>query len=352
MPVVFFSRMLLALLGPPSPSEVVERMHWSAPASCPDQDEVRGRLGQLVDPSVESPAIRIDAVVQPDVEPDGALQLRVEVTGGSQQSLRSFVSADCDELASTAVLVAAIAIDPFGLAMPVDGESTDPDLEVEAVAEPVALPQPEPSPAVVPPRAARLSSTAPPAKPRAVPRAPAWAMQLTAGPQWTDRATPTAALRVLAARQWKLWAVRFGGEGWLPQRFASSTVGAPRAQAGVAVGRVVARFEGCALPGPVVFSVPLCLGLKGGAALARGYGVPGRQLRGSFASAAHANAGILWRPAAGNSGPGPLGLFVGVEGAVQLTRAQFHIGSQPPAYVGPALAVSLVAGVEIRLRAK
>ena len=115
--------------------DLADHFQWLAPDVCPDGEQVLDRLRQLVDAAMSVPPIQIRAEVRTGA--DKNLNLRIDVSGGSQESHRTLVSPDCNELAAAAALVGAIAIDPFGLA----ARAVSPGASTEA-SEPE---QPEPA---------------------------------------------------------------------------------------------------------------------------------------------------------------------------------------------------------------
>ena len=365
MPLAFFLSAPLVLLGggagpapqdrSPQDPDVAQVLQWLAPDVCPDADRVRENLRRLVNLTRPVPAIQIRAEVTRGG--GGALNLQLDVTGESQESHRSLVSTNCEELAVAATLVAAIAIDPFGVATRT--VTPEPELETPEPQEPSVASTPNldgPAPDTVPASPIRIAearpkrSAAPTRDPASPTRAPSnWSLHMIAGPIWSEQSRPTTTVRLAAAHEWGLMALRLGAEGWLPQRFSEPEGNANETDMGVSVGRLLTRIEGCAQPGTNSVVVPLCLAVNAGATIARGYGVEAPRTRASLSLGVAASAGLLWRPGSRAGDPGRLGLALAVEAMMHPVRARFHIENRSPAYEGSLLSAAVIAGVEIRL---
>ncbi|MBL4687619.1 MAG: hypothetical protein JKY37_23690 [Nannocystaceae bacterium] len=331
---------------PAARPDIAERLAWSAPDACPSGESVRHQVRGLVDPSLVTSAVEIDAVVVRESEQ--SFTLRIDVRGEAQQSQREFTSSDCDELATAAALIAALAIDPFGFASRTR-QPQDPGLD-ETLGSGDNEPQ-EPDTGLDPPSESSPDTSKPPSPPAPSPPAaspwPNWSLVVSAGPLWTNETRPSATLRALASRRWRIFAVRFGVEGWLPRRFQDTR---DTADSGISVGRLLVRAQGCASLGSTRLSVPACLGLASGGMIARGYGVPAPQTRASLSAAFTGSVGLRWQPGAAGGHATPLSLFAAVEAQAHTTRPRFHIGTQGSQYSGSVLALIAVAGVEISLQ--
>src|SRR5689334_20049544 len=140
----------LALFGEPSSDAASASvdLRWSAPADCPDVDEVRGNVEALVGTAlVPGDAIVVDGVV---TRSDDGWSLALSITSASGSRSRTLPGASCRELARVAALLIAVAIDPT---MQDEPEPEPPPPEPVA-APPSPPPSPSPSP---PPRRRRLA---------------------------------------------------------------------------------------------------------------------------------------------------------------------------------------------------
>ena len=307
--------------GTPS-RDVGEHVLWTGPAGCPTQERVRERVRELVDPAADVPPIELRATVDSVPDAEGRLRLDVEITGAAPR-LRTFWSTRCSELADTAVVVAAVALDPFGAAtqsIPETSEeaSEQPSEETSDLGQPRALS----TPLHDEPMGDSNGS---------------WSLAAAVGPSWASQPLPFAAIRVYAAHQRHSWAVRFGIGGWLPQRVDVSRA-PPPSPARIRLARLSAQLEGCALPGRGSVRAPLCLGLTGGGMVAIGDHAAEPASR--WTTSVTGSAGVLWRPRR------RVGGFAALEGGVELTRPQDD--GMPSAFVGSRLSLTAVLGLEIR----
>ena len=112
--------LLVAAVATPLPSEAVS---WEAPAGCPDRAEIRARVDDMLATSGSGrrEAVRLRMVVRPT---ETGFRLTASLTDESGALGRRVVhGVNCQDLASAAVLIAALAIDP---------EIVPPDEPVEA----------------------------------------------------------------------------------------------------------------------------------------------------------------------------------------------------------------------------
>jgi hypothetical protein len=115
------AHLLFAMLVQAQPSEQV---FWEAPAGCPDQSEVRTRIDEMLATggSGRRDPVRLRMVVRPTRT---GFRLTASLADEAGALGRRVVQAvDCEDLASAAVLIAALAIDP-------DIVPPDPDVDAE-----------------------------------------------------------------------------------------------------------------------------------------------------------------------------------------------------------------------------
>src|SRR5688500_11310961 len=136
------------------PTPVVE-LRWAAPVECPDAEQVRAKVVELVGrPLAEDPrrVLRVEGTI---THGDGyELVLRIDAGEGANE--RRLAAPRCEELLEPAAVVVAVAVDPL-----IEPPEVVP--EAPAIAEP---PQP-----VAPTPHAAAPIDAEPAEPRPRPRA-------------------------------------------------------------------------------------------------------------------------------------------------------------------------------------
>jgi hypothetical protein len=100
-------------------------LEWSAPAGCPDRDEVLRRLAELgIDPDAdEGPELRARGEVR--ALPSGEAQLVLETHHGARAGSRTLGLEGCDQAAKAAALVLSLAVRTVGA-------SSTPPLEAES----------------------------------------------------------------------------------------------------------------------------------------------------------------------------------------------------------------------------
>lgn len=98
-------------VDPPEPTPVVE-LSWEAPATCPDADDVRAAIVELVDRPLggdRERTLRVRGVI---TQREGTFGLDLVVTSATGESSRSFTASRCDELVGPTAVVVALAVDP------------------------------------------------------------------------------------------------------------------------------------------------------------------------------------------------------------------------------------------------
>ena len=137
---------------------VVENVEWVAPAECPTQEDVRGRVAKLLEEGGSGRKEDVDLALTVVATAEG-FQLTATSTGADGE--RIVTGASCDELADAGALIAAIAIDP-DLTPPLVPEpdrlepaepatnGSEPREPASEVPEPEPEPEPEPDPAPEP----------------------------------------------------------------------------------------------------------------------------------------------------------------------------------------------------------
>ncbi|MBK6916743.1 MAG: hypothetical protein IPH07_05030 [Deltaproteobacteria bacterium] len=124
-------------------------LHWTAPTACPDADTVRARVDALLvgAPPRESPPLR--ATVDVEAIAQG---WRLRLATSQASGARVLEGPDCGELAATAALIVAIAVDPRVLTR-IDDPVAPPVPEPPAPAVVASVPTPSPTPTVASPSA-------------------------------------------------------------------------------------------------------------------------------------------------------------------------------------------------------
>lgn len=315
----FLPGLILMGLVKAEPVEALE-LTWDAPPACPSTDEVRDEVRGLV-AGAQNPQ-PTSVVAKISLLESGRWKLELVVENALVSGDRTLEAESCAELADATALVAAIAIDPFAAAPKRDDEP--------------------PKPAPVPEQAIASPAPVAPIPPRE--ETPAfdtfWSVGAAGGAGWSSDVT--GIVRLFGGWERRRLGVRFGTDVWLPRRYED---GDPIAR-GVSVTHALAHLRICFVPGWKTVAVPLCGGARAGVSVARAFGVQQGPARGSLASAALASVGVRWSPAQKTS-PN-LSLFFDAEPAAQLTRPRFHTTGRPPAYEGNVLAITLLAGAEVR----
>ena len=335
------------------------RLDWQAPAGCPDGEALRARVVDLVGAeATRQTNLGARARVKGRAG-RWTLELALEREGGEDR--RTLGDPDCRALAEAAALVLAVAIDPqakFAGPVPEDSPAADPAVPPDSL---VPLPPGEPAPEpTVPPVAsdmsvdtANVASPAIAAPPEPVPKAsPAprprqlqLGLRLGAGLGFTRLLPgPHAALDLGLGLEGRGWRVEIAG------LFVPPVRGVAASDPGIGgVFRLGAgELRGCGVPGPrdrpLVF--PLCVGLQFGAMHGRGTsGLPVPLAARSPWIATRFGGALRWRPRDGR-----VGLWLGLDAIVALTRPAFVTAGGVQVHEAARLGGQASLGLEVRLR--
>ena len=212
---------------------------WSAPAECPALGAVTSELARLV-PSSTRRTLRATGVVSR--KGDGSYALQLAILGADT---RDFSAPTCTELASTAAVVLALAVDPTR-ATPeaAPPPPPPPPLPVPEATPPIPLlpPEPSPTPQSFPPALGAPREKEPDAHPGSI-RLPPLFGSIGARATWGELASPTFGL--------------VAGVGWSPRHarvdlsflwYPTTEILGPVPNTGGAFGLVGASVDGCWLP--------------------------------------------------------------------------------------------------------
>ncbi|MEM7159939.1 MAG: hypothetical protein AAF799_44275 [Myxococcota bacterium] len=338
-------------LGPGAPTAPIP-IEWSAPAQCPDESRVQQWLAEALADSAADPAGIRARVEITEVDDGLSLRLALDRPEGPV-GRRTMNASDCHALATAAVLVIALTVDPQAEIGALDEEPvpSEPQFPEPVSVVPVVEPEPEtpaePEPEPEPPPAAEPSPQAPrptpaDAAPEPEPRVRVSA-RASAAAGLSVLSGPTAALSLTAILHGHRFRAEFGGSYWTPVEARAPDGPGGRIQQWT----VDARGCGVLRPGPL--ELPLCGGLDIGAVHGQGIDVLDPQRVTSLRLAAAAGAAVLWRPARLG---GRLGLWAGADVLVALVRARFRPtpAATALAYYTPPVGGRLGIGVEVRFR--
>lgn len=357
---------LAALLLLLAPAEGL-RLDWQAPAGCPDGEALRARVVDLVGAeATRQTSLGARARVKGRAG-RWTLELALEREGGEDR--RTLSDPDCRALSEAAALVLAVAIDPqvrFSGPVPEDSPPADPSVPPDSL---VPLPPGEPAPTpTVPPVPSDISidtenvatanvatanvaspviaappEPAPSPSPR--PRKLQLGLRLGAGLGFTRLLPgPHAALDLGLGLEGRGWRVELAG------LFVPPVRGVAASDPGIGgVFRLGAgELRGCGVPGlrgrPLVF--PLCVGLQFGAMYGRGTsGLPVPLAARSPWIATRFGGALRWRPRDGR-----VGLWLGLDAIVALTRPAFVTAGGVQVHESARLGGQASLGLEVRLR--
>lgn len=331
--------MLVALvlaLAAPAPGLSLD---WQAPAGCPDQALVRGRVAGMLGSGAFA-AADLTATGRVSAAGEGwRLELSLVRAGGREE--RTLVDSDCAALADAAALMIAVTIDPLaGAVVP---------QERAAVVPEVVVPE-----AVVP--AERLSVAVPkdrvepeeePARVEVLPRRRLGVWLRAGGGVGFTRILPAVhgALELGLGLEGRGWRVELNGGFAPPVRGTASSQ--PAIGGSFRLG--FAELRGCGVPmlrrAPVAF--PLCVGLQLGAMYGRGEGsgLLLRQVARSPWVATRIGGALRWRPR-----DSWIGLWLALDAIVAITRPSFETGGKVLVHEAARLGGQAMLGFEARLR--
>jgi hypothetical protein len=276
--------------------------------------------------------VHAEAVVR--ARPEGGYQVALTTRTRTGERTRTLSATDCEVLADTVALVIAIAIDPA-----VAVASVEPPPARAEPAEPTADAFPPEAPAP-PAEATRTPHPETPERPR---------------PRGAVRPQPRGAVRVAGA----------GALGVLPgfapgvDGAAALLLGRLRLELGFvwwfervvdlvgADGRAGLRawsldVRGCFVPSVPGVEFPLCGGVEAGLMRGRGFDIDEPNRVSLPFVAIDLGPSIVWVPRR------PVGLWMGVDLVVPVTRPAFSVDGQPPTHKPGSVAGTALLGVEGR----
>jgi hypothetical protein len=321
------------------------QIDWQAPATCPQIEELRARVGSLVGEAAD----RTDLGVTGRVSRDGekwTLVLRLVRQGG--QDTRTLTDGECQGLAEAAAVVIAVAIDPRAALSGAGNEPVPEDSIVPAASEPVpeasvvpevVVPAPriEPAPEVVVEPVATV--------PRRVDDRVALSVKIGGGVGFA-RLLPgvhgAVDLGLGLGRRW--WRVEASGLFVPPVRTDSGVAGIG------GVFRVGAgELRGCGVPTALggLLGFPLCVGLQLGAMHGEGAGdgLAETQAARSLWAAVRVGPALRWRPRGGR-----VALWLGVDMLAGLTRPKFVTAGGVVVHEAERVGGLASVGIEVRMR--
>ena len=296
-------------------------LSWTAPSGCPGEDEVGARLARLIPPETAAPDWQVRAVVTRGVDRRFALRLTFESAGRSHE--RALDAASCTELADAAAVIVALGVNPSA---PVPAAPPQ---------DPARVPSPPPATQRLPADIAPTTSVPRPAEDSMVhalsERTRRLGVSVLGGA--SVGVLPSPSFGASAAVAWMSGRLRVELQGaWFPP----APVAVPSQGVGGSFELLVAGASAC---GSLLRAGPLfvgpCAGVEGGLLTARGPGTAvGQPLDSSAAWAALKAGGLLvWYATP------YVGLRVGIDGIVPLTRDDFYVPEGP-------IAGQAFAGVE------
>lgn len=240
-------------------------LEWEAPSECPGIDAARASIDALLgDGGAETPvdasAAPVHARVRITAVGEGHhLALHVSDAAG----VREIDAPTCTELAETATVIVAIAIDPGVLARTAD--PPEPTPEPESNPEPIPVPEPEPQ--ISAPLGA-VDRAPPPAPATRTPRPPVAIVSVLAGVDAGTLPRPSARLGVWAGPMWRDGTLELGGEYVVRRPVPSSSA----SNVGIRVQAWSIGARGCYSRLRRTVGFGLCGSVRAGAVHARGDG--------------------------------------------------------------------------------
>jgi len=350
---------LVFVLAGAAPAEGL-RLEWEAPSTCPDRAALRGRVAALLGPGLsEGTDLAATATVRPDA---AGWRLDLELVRAAGSERRTVTDRDCAALADAAALMIAVAIDPRAL-LPAPGGPVPQDRSADPVE--VVPPPPVDPPPVLEDRSMgpvpedRLLVGAPGARVEPVedspvpkdsdkdpPRGLQLGLRAGAGVGFTRvLPRPHAALELGLSLAGRGWRVELNG-GFVPPVHGAAN-GQP------AIGGVFrlgfGELRGCGVPelrrAPIGF--PLCAGLQVGAMYGRGEGsgLEEKLTARALWVATRLGGALRWRPRDGR-----VGLWLGVDAVVAITRPSFETAGEVMVHEVARVGGQASLGLELRLR--
>ncbi len=302
---------------------------WIAPQACPTREElivrIQGLLGRPLGEVTTDP-VRVDATI---VAEGSSLRLKLQTTTAAGQRVREFPGQTCDVLTDTAALVVATALDP-SLAFGPEPEPPDPE------PPPESEPQPEPPDPEPPPESESEPEPPVPVEPSEPPLAGA----VRAGTVGNLGPLPSMApgMGAAAALLRKRLRIELGFSYWFPRRAAAST----QPGAGGDIQLWVLSTRACWAPRVPLGELPLCGGIQAGPMRGdgRGLGAPASTRLPWVAT--ELGAAFVLRPLS------YLGVWIGADLVVPLTRPGFGIDDLGPVHRAGAIGGQAMVALEAR----
>lgn len=342
----------LSLTLAPSPDAAPRpelTLRWSAPAACPDAQEVERSVAQrLANRPLTDRLLEVDARV---VETEAGYSVTLNVAEAGETTTRSFEALDCGEASQTAALLLAISIDPLADSEP---KPEEPKPEEPKPEEPEP-PQPEPlvpAPQAPPSDAPEPTQPGPPPEPEsrdkrpALLQPPAGGLGLRAhvlgglgfGPLPTATGLVAGGIGIGGG----LWQVEATGEFWTP------SVGGESRNREIEVRATLFAFgaRGCLVLHPRSLTLPLCAGLAAGQMRAEGLNVAAPDDASSPWVGLRLGPGLVWWPAPW------IGLTGRVDGLLTVYRPNFTTSPSGLVHRAGVGGVTALVGVNLRFFSK
>lgn len=309
-------------LQPAPGSDAAIELEWTAPAACPDREDVLARVEALLPaaPSGDAAPVRARATIVAD--PAGST-LVLDIDGlPTGAGRRELTAADCDELTDAAALLLALAIDPAA-AVAAPEPVTPPPL---AVAAPPTRPAPRGSPPT--PRAPVTSIALRPE------------LGLSLGAPAPAGLYAGGALGVVRRR----WRIELAGRHHVVSR---GSLAAIASDAALRASLTTVSARGCATRSWTSMALHGCAGVVGGVMIGRGSGLPGAQRSAKPYLAASVAIATTWRI------HDRVGLWIEAALTPVIVRPGYAVSTVAGprrVYRTAAIAGAVGGGLEIRLR--
>ncbi len=297
------------------------QLDYRAPASCADEMTVRAAIDaylghDVLDPGVKD--VRIGAEISA-LDGEGGFGLRVLVSGAGIQVDRQVEGPMCDELATAAGLMIAVALDPLRASEVTPPSPSAPRSELKLEAEPAPSDAAGSEPAL---------DTASPIRA---------SVRLGGGVSYGVSPEVAAAVLGSVGVGRRLWRVDLVGH-WSSPRVDLVVA---TDDAGVRVQAGSAGIQACVVPSHRSFEFSMCVAGHAGVMRARGAGIsaPATVHRPWFAVGFGQQ--IAWIP-------GRLGLFLASEGLASLLRPSFGLQGHGEVFLASPVGLRVIAGPQAR----
>lgn len=340
--------MLASILLSFSVSEPVPpRLEWEAPPSCPDHTEIERRAQQLAGLDATTASLRVRGRVERRAAyPDTPWHLDLVVATDGGEHARSLDAAECDALADVTALVLALGLDPFGLEPPSPPSPSSPDPETVTADEPAVVPASNGASPVSPRRVRRhapaaestleRTRAASPPSPHAGQDGVGFGLRVLAGGELGALPGGSGGGRVAAALLIRRFRFEAHGNYWLPRPARLPDGGGLGVDVRLATGGVDVCVR---LYAARRLELPVCAGAEVGLMRADAVGAPEPERAYSVYAAAWLAPAISWRVADW------VGLWLGVEGTLALSRPRFRFG-EAEVYTPAPAGGRVLGGVE------